>query len=336
MRTPSVSVIIPVHNRARYVVDAIDSILAQTWRDFELIVVDDGSTDDTPAVLARLDDPRLRVIRNEVNRGIPVTRNVGLTAARGEFVAWLDSDDRAVPRRLEHEVAYLRRHPDIDLVGSWTRAIDPAGRPGWRIKVLPTRPDEVAAHLLFRVSMLQYSLMGRAQVLKAHAYDESFSVSQDYDLLERLTRRHRVANLPRILVLRRQHDGRVTRTRRVEIAAMNQRVIERQLAQLGIAYTDADVVRHFRLPRLKKPEYAADENFMEWAESWLATLLEHNQGQRRYEPAALARVTGRLWAACCWRAPGGSRRLLAAPLRRAVATGVASLAADLSVRRLVA
>ncbi|MBW2258128.1 MAG: glycosyltransferase family 2 protein, partial [Deltaproteobacteria bacterium] len=110
---PKVSVVIPVYNRERYIGQAIDSILSQSFRDFELIVVDDGSSDGTPAVVERCGDPRVRLVRHETNQGIPRTRNRGLLEARGEYVAWLDSDDVALPQRLRVQVDVLDRSPGI-------------------------------------------------------------------------------------------------------------------------------------------------------------------------------------------------------------------------------
>lgn len=108
----------PTYNDARYIRDAVDSILAQTFTDFELVVVNDGSTDDTLDILAEYDDSRIRVVSHEKNLGRPYARNTALDVAKGEYVAWMDADDISLPTRLEKQVAFMDAHPDIAVCGS--------------------------------------------------------------------------------------------------------------------------------------------------------------------------------------------------------------------------
>jgi len=122
-----ISVIIPVYNMARYVREAVDSALAQTYRDIEVIVVDDGSTDGSTDALRDIDDPRLRVIRQD-HGGQPAARNTALRAASGEYVACLDADDRWAPRNLERQAAFLETHPEVDMTFCHSLIIDEAGR----------------------------------------------------------------------------------------------------------------------------------------------------------------------------------------------------------------
>ena len=151
LRHPKVTVFIPVYNRERYVGAAIDSIFAQSFSDYELLLIDDGSTDRSLEVMrAYTADPRLRVVCNERNLGIPRTRNKGLQLARGEYIAMLDSDDLAHPKRLEKQVAFLDRHSDYAQIGSWGRAVDEQGSLLKRTKRQPVTPEDVHAQLLFR------------------------------------------------------------------------------------------------------------------------------------------------------------------------------------------
>ncbi len=115
---PTVSVLMTTWNGAGFIAEAIASVLAQTFTDFELIVVDDGSTDATPRLLAGIGDPRLRVLRQAVNGGVVAARNIGFLAARGRYVAALDHDDLSRPARLARQVAYLETHPAVALVAT--------------------------------------------------------------------------------------------------------------------------------------------------------------------------------------------------------------------------
>lgn len=325
---PKVSVVIPVYNRERYIGQAIDSILGQSFRDFELIVVDDGSSDGTPAVVERCGDPRIRLVRHETNQGIPQTRNRGLREARGEYVAWLDSDDVALPQRLRVQVDVLDRSPGIALLGSWAGTVNDAARWLPRYKVLPTEPEEVGARLLLRCPILQYSMMGRAEVLKDFGYREDFPVCQDFDLFVRLFARHALANLPRLLVRRRFHPGRVTREKPALVKAMNLRIVAAQLEALGVDATPEDLDRHFMLPRLNQLDAPSDPTFVEWTEDWCQRLVDANAAHPVYEPRALRSALGRAWLEACFYmlpgAPGAVLRCLGrSPLRHWAGAGTA-------------
>lgn len=111
------SVLMPAYNDARYIRDAIDSILGQTFTDFELIIVNDGSTDETPQILASYTDPRIRILYHPTNMGRAHARNTALNAAQGEYVLWMDADDISLPQRLEKQIKFMDANPDICVVG---------------------------------------------------------------------------------------------------------------------------------------------------------------------------------------------------------------------------
>ena len=324
---PKVTVFIPVYNRAAYVGGAIESVLAQSFADFELLLIDDGSADESVAVIRRYADPRIRLVRNERNEGIPRTRSKGVELARGEYFAVLDSDDQAPPRRLERQVAFLDRRRDIAVVGGWATEMDAAGRPLRRLKPLPLAPDELRARLLFRSCHHHSSVMGRAALFKEYRYRERFPVSSDYDLFVRLSERHRLANLPRVFLRRRVHGGRVTRERAELVKAMNLEIVSGQLAALGVAYDAADLDRHFLLMRLGRLGVAPDRAFLDWAAAWLEGLQAANCSARLYPERGLAGVLGQVWLlACRHAAPALGRaawtRFLDSPLRAGVAASL--------------
>jgi glycosyltransferase involved in cell wall biosynthesis len=203
-----VSVLIPTYNRARMVCEAIDSALAQTFGEFELILVDDGSTDDTGEVIRSRygDEPRLRYLAKE-NGGTASARNLGLSHARGEFVALLDSDDIYLPRYLESQVAWLDAHPDVDLVVCDAR-IEGSERDGTIFGETGYRlPDSVEA-----MSKAAWALPGtmlmRTDAARALGFQSEFHHAEDTDFLWRfnLAGRKIRAN-PEILTVYRHHDG---------------------------------------------------------------------------------------------------------------------------------
>lgn len=304
---PRVSVIIPVYNRAIFVGAAIESILAQTFADFELIVIDDGSTDATPEMVRSFADPRIRLVGHECNLGIPAARNSGLAAARGEYVATLDSDDIAHPKRLERQVAFLDAHPDHALVGSWTTDMDENGRPLGKIRRKPTRPADVRAKLLFGGSITNSTIMGRTEILRRYGYREEFRVRQDYDLFVRVSERYPIANLPEALVWVRRHPGQETKCRAEQIFERSAAVIEHQLRSLGVRFDERDLARHYVLPRLGREKLErqgvpvrADAGFQDWTEAWLRGLARANRWMGLYEDRALRELIGSLWLRTAW------------------------------------
>ncbi len=296
---PKVTFLIPVYNREQYIVAAIESILAQSFTDFELLLLDDGSTDGSVTVMKSYTDPRVRVVCNGENLGIPKTRNRGLALAQGEYFAMLDSDDVALPDRLAKQVAFLDRHPDYALVGSWVVAMDAEGRPLKKIKKVPTTPEQIHARLLFRCCVLQSTIMMRTAVVQRYGYRERYVVCQDVDLFVRLAKHHLLGNLPEPLVRRRVHPGRISRERAQLVKDLNQEIIAAQLDDLGVSYTAQDVERHFFLRRMNKLHFTPDADYLAWAEAWLLTLQAANRRVACYPEDALTQVIGELWRKVC-------------------------------------
>ena len=268
--SPRVTVAIATFNRAELVRQAITSILAQHFKDFELVVVDDGSTDHTAQVLAGFCDKRLRLIRHEANRGIPATRNHALALARGEYLAYLDSDDWALPNRLGLQVAFLDAHPQIAAVGG---AIQWRERSTLTPKVIrePLESDHIQAMLVLRCCLRNRTLMARTAVLRQYGYDEAMAVAEDYHLLVRLSQAHRLANLPQVLVWGGRHEGQVTRS----AAALNvTKTMEAQalaLDLLGMPHDAASLARHHGLWGKAAP-FPTTKDELGWTRDWLKVL----------------------------------------------------------------
>jgi len=208
---PLVSVVMPTYNGERFLRPAIESILNQTFRDFELIVIDDGSTDTTPRILAEFKhkDDRLIVLSNEQNLGIAAATNRGLAAARGEYVALQDHDDLSLPRRFQTQVDFLNSHPEIALVGSAAELIDENGVTYDEYHE-PEDDIELKWETLFRCPISHTSVMVRRRVMLetgGYSPDPTLKVASDYDLLSRIVMRYRVANLSQPLVQWRRHPA---------------------------------------------------------------------------------------------------------------------------------
>jgi glycosyltransferase involved in cell wall biosynthesis len=208
---PLVSVLLPVFNGETHLAAAIDSVLAQTYENLELVVIDDGSTDGTAAIIAGYDDPRLIATRNRTNQGIVAALNQGLRLARGALVARLDADDVADRRRLQRQVDRFDRDPDIVALGTAIAYIDPQGR----VVAVPRRQARRPAFLrwrLLRGTCLYHPtlMLHRGRAADDAYYSQEFVHAEDYELLLRLSERHTLDNLPEPLVSLRLHAGSVS------------------------------------------------------------------------------------------------------------------------------
>jgi len=302
--SPRVTVCIPVYNREAFIAQAIESVLAQDFDDYELLLLDDGSTDRSLEIMRSSRDPRIRVEINDGNQGIPFTRNRALQLARGEYLALLDSDDMMAAGRLARQVRFLQRNPGIATVGGWVRQVDPSGVA--RRLVRPLEPQQLRAWLLFRSSHANTTLMARTAVLREFGYDGQFPVCEDYELLVRLSRRYQMANLPRVLTIMREHPGRTTKSSSALVAAAKQRLVAEQLQRLGIAADAADLQRHFRLTRMRSAQWREWPDYLDWARDWLGVLLRRNDAAGEYPRAALAGIVGQVWITTCVQALGSA------------------------------
>jgi glycosyltransferase involved in cell wall biosynthesis len=300
---PTVTVLLPISGPAPHLAEAVDSILNQTFRAFELLIIDDGADEEAEKLIRRFDDPRIRVVRPDPSKGDGATLAAGVGHARGAYVAFMVPDGVAHPERLARQIAFLDSHPDHAAVSAWVDWIDEGGHRR-RIKRKPVAADEVAARRLFRSGIEHVASLARTAVLREHAGTGSVEGSANFDLWARIAAQHKLSNLPEILLTRRR-TGAATEDpeqRRVERGA----VYGLQLAELGIAFTDDDLDRHFLLRRMRKERFAPDHPYLAWAEAWLRNLQAANERTHAYPEPVFSEVLGTYWVKVCWH---GSRRI---------------------------
>lgn len=229
--TPRVSVLMTMFNAGAYLRPAIASVLAQSYKDFELIIVDDGSTDGSAAVAAGYADSRVRLIANATNRGQTPCLNQGLALARGEFVARQDADDFSRPDRLEKQMQFLDAHPEIGLLGANAEQIDGNGA-ALGDTDLPCDTPAICWGNIFFNSFLHSAVMFRTEMVREEfgGYDESFRCSMDYALWSRIARQHAVANLAESLISLRVHPESITRAQPSVLEEETDRVLRANLA----------------------------------------------------------------------------------------------------------
>lgn len=295
MIAPRVTVLMPVRNGAAHVRAAVDSVLAQTFADFELLVVDDGSTDDTVAILQSVGDPRLRVERNPSNVGVARSLNRGLDLARGAYVARMDADDLSRSDRLQRQVEFMDAHPGLAVSGMWMRFF------GDEMPVVERKPvgaAHVKAYLTFTNPLCHPSVILRKSMMDAHAlrYDPSFGRSEDFDLWSRMARVCDLDNQAVVGLRFRIHGGSVTKNAADEMTAQTRAILARGLADLGVDPTPAELEFHrqighgCRMGSLAQLLAAAD---------WLQRLIRSNDASGRHDPAVFADVVSRIWFRLC-------------------------------------
>lgn len=204
---PKISVVMPVYNGELYVEDAVKSILAQTFADFEFIIIDDGSSDRTSSLLyaAAASDRRIQVVPRE-NRGIVKSLNEGLALAEGDWIARMDADDIALPDRFARQLAYLGSHPECGVLGGQILITDPEDRPLMRMSQPLDHDKMVAAQLAGVPPICHPTVMFRRDIARAiGGYSDRFQHAEDADFFLRMAEKTRLANLPDIVLRYRQH-----------------------------------------------------------------------------------------------------------------------------------
>jgi|GEM_PF-910732 len=240
---PFISIVIPCYNAGRYLQACLDSIYNQTYSDFEIILIDDGSTDNTNAILARNDDPRIVYITNKKNRGISYSLNRGIKVARGKYIARMDGDDCMSPQRLEEQLIFLENNPDYGLVGSWHTVIDCNGFPINRIESF-CEHEELKLALLFQNPFAHSATMMRSSILKEMLYSSRYRHCEDYELWCRMSRRAKVKNLSSYLLQYRIHHSGTSNLNQKEQRKNVIMLLARELDKLNIQYTAEELMLH--------------------------------------------------------------------------------------------
>jgi len=272
---PLVSVLMPVYNAEKYLSESIDSILAQTFTNFELLALDDGSSDGSLKILQQYAqrDTRLRVISRE-NRGISESLNEMIALAQGLWIARMDADDIALPHRLERQLEWLA-HTDADICGSWFQRFGTIDR---RI-ICPSELNDVLHKKLLFACTLDHPTVMMRHTVAALSYDKNFDAAEDYDLWVRAAeRKFRITNVPEVLLLHRNHPGQISSRRRAKqiqlTAEIKRRYWKFMAKSLGLEDTEIEnVISMFMAQHKKINAQSAGEAFMK--------LLRHTPSNDR-------------------------------------------------------
>ncbi|HOW51557.1 MAG TPA: glycosyltransferase [bacterium] len=293
--SPLVSLILPAYNAERHIGAAIQSILSQSFAEFELIIIDDGSTDDTVGVTSRFNDQRIRVLGNDGNRGIVFSLNRGIEEARGCYMARMDADDIARPERLMRQFTFMEDHPAVGLCGSWAQKFIAYG-PRWTQRA-QTSSAELKASLLFATPFVHPTVMIRRSVMDAHdlRYRDEFPAVEDYRLWCEMALVTELAVIPEVLLDYRVSlssvtgavylDGKRLNDRREILLKLWSDYIEKTL---GFTPNRERLDAHACFYDLRFARVSPDK--VGAAHRWLDFLQQANGERKFFDGAALATV----------------------------------------------
>ena len=297
MSTPRVTVIMPAYNCRPYLPEAIEAILHQTYRDFEFLIIDDGSTDGSGDILSSYarKDSRIVLAPNEQNVGIIHSLNKGLDLARGDYVARMDADDICKPTRLEKQVAYMDSHSSVDVCGCWLQLFGNSTAHVW---YYPEDDATIRCLLLFHSSMPHATVMLRRSVFEEHLlrYQEDYMHAEDYALWVYASKVLRFANIPEVLYLYRRYDGNVTQVFEQEKMIATARVRREQLERLGLDFGEDEFALH---ERISTWDFLSSRTFVKNTETWLRKLKQANDISRLYPEPEFSATLGEKWLLCC-------------------------------------
>lgn len=248
----------PLYNTALYVAESIQSILNQTYQNIELIVVNDGSTDNSEEVVLSFNDKRLKYYRNEENKKIVYTRNRAIELAQGDFIAFLDSDDISTPTRLELQVDFLIKNKKYGFVGSDVKNITSDGVLGPAIN-FPSDNDLIRCILLFKNTFCASAVMFRKEAIIEEKFDPDFPVAEDYDVYLRLLEKGwHCSNINTVLTYYRIHGQNITLTKKQLLDEKDMKLLKRQLGGLRLKYTEKELRYYFLLGKIDVSEFYAE------------------------------------------------------------------------------
>jgi glycosyltransferase involved in cell wall biosynthesis len=278
--SPAVSVVMPVYNYGHLIRDSIDSVLAQTMSDFELIVVNDGSSDDSSEVAHSYLDKRIKVIDFPENRGNYPARNTGMRIAQGKYICVMDADDLCFPERLEKQYRFLEENCEVGLIGGAYKTEDNE-QPDFR-----ETDYEIIQLLLFQHCYLHHpTCMIRASQVKKHDlyYNELYRYASDHDWQVRASSLFPISNINTPVLLSRKHDKQISTSKQIEQSFFADQIRVKQLSFFGIEPTEIEKVLHLAFVK-REIDDRVDEKMID---QWIQQLSEANRKIQYYSQLKL-------------------------------------------------
>ena len=238
---PQTTVLIPTYNCAKYILETLKSVLSQTYTDYELLIIDDGSTDDTEKKIRGIKDNRLVYLKNPNNLGIVETLNKGIKMAKGKYIARMDADDVMVGNRLQEQVDFLEANPSYGMVGGWYEIMDAEGKKRNLLKTSENHEDAKLG-LLFRNQFAHPAITMRTALARELKYSQEFIYTEDYDLWCRMAEVAKVANLQNVFLHYRWYPENSCNTKQKELKGNVVKLLSRELDKYNIEHSTEELM----------------------------------------------------------------------------------------------
>ncbi len=295
MPKPELSIIMPLYNSELFVGEAVESLLGQSYGDFELIIVNDSSEDHSLKVLQKFNDPRINILHNETNQGIVFSRNKGLKAATGDFVAPFDSDDVAMPDKFKLQIDFLKKNTGYGMIGSWVRMIDEKGNLQKKRWKLNAKPEQIPAILLFRNYFVQSAVTMRREAIPKQGYRKGYDLVEDWMMWHEIVKKHPVWNYPDYLVKYRIHKSSNTQAHPKQLLNKDRQMFEYLCGELGIEPDD----NSYELYSLIKNQQPINHRQLKEIDKLLNRIAEENFSSGIYGHRQLIKVLLNRWLKAC-------------------------------------
>jgi len=311
----------PVYNGVPYLRETIQSILRQTFSDFEFLIINDGSTDSSVEIINTFIDDRIRLLHNERRLKLSGALNRGIDEAKGEYIARMDADDIALDDRLYKQVAFLDRHTDVGICGSWIRKF---GQGRSRVDRFPVSYDQIKAYALFDCPFAHPTVMLRRDFIEKYGlrYNGDYYPTEDYELWGRSITYFPCVNLPEVLLNYRVHESSMTGSDWDDMDRKATRINRTQLSKLEIQCTEEELRFHRNIGRGSSSQANSIDDLGK-AQCWLEKMMQANRREKHCSEEAFSEIAALVWYRFCFNS---------APLGLGVLRSYLSTSFDLSAK----
>ena len=290
------SVVMPVYNGREYLYEAIESILKQSFTDFEFIIINDCSTDNSLEIIQSFSDQRIKLINNTNNLGQGNTLNKGFDLSQGEYIARMDQDDISLPDRLKEQISFMEKNKHIGISGTWAKII---GKKEGPIIKHGSNPKRNKATLLFHTCLVHPSIIIRKNVFENNQFkfNQDYAPNDDYELWTRISKNVNISNIKKVLFFYRVHESSASIKKAKQKKENKNKIWEAQLKNIGLHASSEGMEIH---NKYSKPEKYSINEFINKKEKYLKKILKANQSTNYYNQKALKHVVSKHWIDVCY------------------------------------
>ncbi|MHB8261599.1 MAG: glycosyltransferase family 2 protein [Bacteroidia bacterium] len=291
---PEISVILPVYNAADYLAEAIESILSQSYQNFELLLINDGSTDNSKNIINSYSDTRIRYFENDGNKGPSYTRNLGLIHSKGDYISFLDADDMALPNKLEQQLTFMKQHHEVGVCGCYAEYFgDRVGT--WQY---PVSNKEIRCRLMWGSSIIMSAAFIRKNTLANNniQFSDKYLPTEDFKLWVEMSKVSQLHNIPEVLVKYRTHRQQITVTKEKLMNETKTKIILEQLSDAGVKLLENDFDIVFKFICYKYDYFIHELNRL--LEIYVEFISLNNISQKLDSTIINRQIEERLFEAC--------------------------------------